>query len=426
MTAPDQPDQRPHKATIYVLKTLVEGSADKPTTVRVTDLITVQFNPTSLKIERSNNTSSGSTTGAQRRQQANEGHAVLSLDLEFDTAEGGPDGNPLDVRLKTAEIRQFVEPPKDKTKSQHAPPRLRFVWGKLVFDGIVTRVSEDLDYFSPEGLALRAKVSLSITEQDLKFERNASGAPARTDSATRPGGGQGSTGPNAPPTGNPDKAFAAQDGESLQQLLSRLGLDPETWRTAMAGLDSPLSLTAGSQVQLSADAAAGVGIGESAGFSAGLSASAGISAGAGVSADAAVTAAAGLSAGAAVGVGAGISAGANLDVAAGLAAGGAIGISAEAAAGFTLSAAGGVAASIGRALSRDVDAALARARGAFAVPGGDVDGGVTLTATTELSASASGSVSASVSATAAASASVDPRAVSYGQGVPLRPRPIAR
>ena len=262
------PNQRPHKARIFVLKELAAGTADKPATVKVTGVITVQFNPTSLKIERNNDTSSGAVVRAQRRTQTNEGHAILSLELEYDTAEGGPDGKPLDVRKKTAEIRQFVEPPKDKT--QKAPPRLRFVWGKLIFDGTVTRVSEDIDYFSNEGLALRAKVSLSITEQNLRFERNASGPGARTDStATQPGGGQGSTGPNAPPAGNPDTAVAAQDGESLQQLLSRLGLDPETWRTAMAGLDSPLALAAGAQVQLSAAASAGAGIGVSAGFSAG-------------------------------------------------------------------------------------------------------------------------------------------------------------
>ena len=34
-------------------------------------------------------------------------------------------------------------------------------------------------------------------------------------------------------------------GESVQQLLARLGLDPAAWRAAMAGLDSPLRLAAG-------------------------------------------------------------------------------------------------------------------------------------------------------------------------------------
>ena len=36
-----------------------------------------------MKLERSNDNSTGTTTKAQRRQQANEGHATLSLDLIF-------------------------------------------------------------------------------------------------------------------------------------------------------------------------------------------------------------------------------------------------------------------------------------------------------------------------------------------------------
>ena len=75
--------------------------------------------------------------------------------------------------------------------------------------------------------------------------------------------------PARQPTDQPDQAAAAQDGESVQQLLTRLGADPATWRSAMAGLTSPLGLTAGAQVQLDASITAGAGIGVSAGFSAG-------------------------------------------------------------------------------------------------------------------------------------------------------------
>ena len=136
-------NERPAKAVIYRLKEIKAGTAEKPPTVQPDgNPITVQFNPTSLKIDRNNDTSGGADTRAQRRNRPNEGHATLSLELEYDTAEGGPDGQPLDVRVRTQDLRQFTEPPKDDPKK--APPRLRFIWGKLTFDGIVTRISNTL------------------------------------------------------------------------------------------------------------------------------------------------------------------------------------------------------------------------------------------------------------------------------------------
>src|SRR5215472_15854602 len=80
---------------------------------------------------------------------------------------------------------------------------------------------------------------------------------------------QQSTGPNADPTRNPAQTVAARDGESVQQLLSRLGADPATWRSAMAGVTSPLDLAAGMQVQLGPSVAVDAGIGVAAGFGAG-------------------------------------------------------------------------------------------------------------------------------------------------------------
>lgn len=438
MTAPEE---KPAKAKLYKLKETPTGSADKAPTVSVDGpAIPVQFNPTSLKLDRTNDTSGGATTRAQRRNRPNEGHATLTLDLEFDTAEGGPDGKPLDVRKRTEDVRQFAEPPKADGKK--APPRIRFEWGTFRFDGIVTRLGEEIDYFSADGLPLRAKLSLTITGQDLLIEANMAGPGRRDDGASTPPGGSAGGGPNSGPTRNPTQVVPAQDGESMQQLLSRLNADPAGWRSAMAGLNSPLGLAAGFQAQLAASASVSAGIGVSAGFAAGLSASAGISAGAGFSAGAGagLTAGAGLSAGAGVTAGAGLAAGlsAGAGVSAGGAVGGAIGFSAEADAGFALSAGGGVAAAVGRTLSRQADLAVSSARGSFDVPGGAGSAGVSVAASA--SATAGVSAAAGVSATSGVSvgmnasggtsvsgaafpvSAVDRRAVSYGYGVPLRPR----
>jgi hypothetical protein len=335
---------------------------------------------------------------ATRRNRPNEGHATLSVELEFDTAEGGPDGFPLDVRKLTQNVRQFIEPPKDAPKK--APPRIRFEWGAFRFDGIVTHLGEEIDYFDTHGTALRAKVTLSITGQDPAFEANVSGPGARDDkAATKPGATQNSTGPNAPPTSNPTQAVAAQGGESVQQLLSRQGADPATWRSAMAGLTSPLDLAAGTPVQLGPSATVDAGIGVTAGFSAG----------------------------------AGIGDVTSADSSTGASADGTVGFAAEASVGFALSAGGGVAAAVGRTLSRAAEQAIANARGSFDVPGSaaagpEASGGVS-------PGGVSGAVSPGgpggvVSPGGAGGAGgpqstapvVDPRAVSYGLGVPLRPR----
>ncbi len=394
MTTP--PQEHPVKAVLYRLIDTPAGTAEKPPVVQADrkSAVTVQFNPTSLKLERNNDTSGGATSRAQRRNRPNEGHAKLSVELEFDTAEGGPDGSPLDVRTKTQDVRQFVEPPKGAPKK--APPRIRFEWGTFRFDGIVEHLSEEIDYFNADGMALRAKVTLAITGQDPAFESNASGPGARDDkAATQPGGAPESTGPNAAPTSSPTQAVAAQDGESVQQLLTRLGADPAAWRSAMAGLTSPLALTAGVQVQLGASASAGTGVGVTAGF------------------------------GAAAGNGAGDVTSADTGTGAGP--GGTVGFAAEASVGFALSAGGGLAAAVGRTLSRAADQAVAGARGSFDVPGSAVNGPP---AGGAASGSAQGTAGGGLPSGGAASgggpgtaaASVDPRAVSYGYGVPLRPR----
>lgn len=366
--------------------------------------INVQFNPTSLKITRQNNVDrGGSTTRTQARQNPSTQSAVLSFDLEFDTAEGDGNGGPKDVRDLTASIRQFVEPdPTDPTKP---PPPVRFIWGTFHFSGIVTSLVEDLDYFSPEGRPLRAKVSVSITEQDARWEANFIGPGAATaTAASLPGESGAKTGLGAAPTSKADHTAVAQAGESVQQLLTRVGADPASWRTAMAGLSSPLSLSGGAQVQFSAGLSAGAGIGASAGFAAGaqLGGSASL--------------------GAALGLGAELRAGASLRAGGGLDASGGGGFFAtsQATAGFALAEGGGLSKSMNIVLSARASAQLDAAKAAFTVPGGS--GQLSLGIGADVAGSGSGSASTSAQSPPRP---VDPRQQGYGMAIPLRARPVA-
>lgn len=371
----------------------------------------VQFNPTSLKITQQNNVDAGgATTQTQRRQNPSTESATLAFDLEFDTAEDtGPDG-PADVRTRTAIIRQFAGPAADAPSEP--PPLLKFAWGTFSFLGIVTSLTEELDYFSPSGRPLRAKVSVTMKELRLDLEAKKAGAGARTgQNATPPGTPNPSGGaPGSAPASNPDTAALAKLGESLQQLLARMNADPATWRSAMAGLSSPLSLGAGAQVQLSAGASASAGLGVTAGFAAGASAGAGIGASAGLRAGGAAGATAGFTAGASAGAGAtaGFSAGAaagataNFSASAGATAG--FSTSASATAGFQLAENGGVAATARATATAQANASVAAARASFETPA--------LTAQAEVR----------VGPGLPPLPPPDPRASSYGQGIPLRPR----
>jgi len=360
----------------------------------------VQFNPTTLKISRSNNIDKGgSTTNTQKRQAFAAQPATLSFELEFDTAEESkPSGEPKDVRDYTRIVRQFIEPTPKKPKDP--PPAIRFHWGSFIFQGIVTQLTEDLDFFASNGTPLRAKVSVTITEQNPEWDGNKVGNGAR-DAAkaaraerTSSGNGAGGAttpsapsgnGPGTPPSPNPVSTALAQAGESVQQLLSRLNEDPATWRSAMAGLDSPLSLTAGTQVQLGATAAASA--------SAGLGASAGFAAGAGVTGSAGFSATAGLSASAGVDAGMTRSAlGVDGDASLGR------GAAAEATAGFVLAEAGGIARASARVQADAAASAQASARASFAAP------------------------AVSATARSRAPAQADARSLTYGRGVPLRAR----
>jgi hypothetical protein len=304
-----------HKAQIYQVYDVKTGPkpADAPPSP-----IPVQFNPTMLKLQYANESTGGATTKAPNRQNPVQGNATLTLELEYDTAEGDGQGRPVDVRTKTKDIIAFVRPPKG-TKGA-PPPRIKFVWGALTFEGNVTSLSEDLDYFDADGRALRSKLNLTIKEQDLSLAL--SPADADVAAASKPGDAARNGAPGSAPTNKPVQTVPANQGESVQQALTRLNADPTLWRTAMAGLDSPLGLSAGTQLQLGAEAS----------FSAGVGASAGIDAGASMGVTASV------------------------------------GVSAEMSVGFALSAAGGIAKSSSTQVAASAQASAVGARASFAVP----------------------------------------------------------
>jgi len=347
--------------------------------------VDVQFNPTTLRLQLANQTSGGSSRGAQVRQYTGTSSTTLTLDLVFDTADEGTTEQPRSVREKTSMVERFVLPQGEGDDKQ-APPKVRFQWGDLIIDGLVESVNIDFDHFAANGTPLRAKVGLSIKEQDSRYMFLESGAGANAPSnAPTPGSPSAAT-PGSSGSGG-DRSALALAGESAADFAARMGLDPSAWRGLAAGLDASLSLEAGLEIGFSASLNAGIGIGVSAGVQTGASASLEENLGLETPASAASSAK----------------------------------TVATQNAGFNLSAAGGLGAAVESAKIANAQSAVADTRAAFQQPAGISQNAAPVqTSLPHQSRVPLAQGSTSGTSIAPAPPRADPRASTYAFGVPLR------
>lgn len=191
----------------------------------VLDTVPVQFNPASLQVEISNSTSPQSGSGSTA-QTATQTSAKLGLDLLFDTTHSGDD-----VRSITRRLRAAVRDPQASGDAPAAgaapytPPSLRFEWGTFCFNGIADGYRETLDFFSAEGVPLRAQVAMSLKEQPGEFSATEADNPsaaaasrARSGAVELPGGGSGLGGASGLAAAGGDlraaRAIASANGEA--------------------------------------------------------------------------------------------------------------------------------------------------------------------------------------------------------------------
>lgn len=166
--------------------------------------IPVQFNPNSLRINYSNTMAAERSTGRNASpapQYIDKSESTFSVQLIYDTTVPGPaqgefswtkeavanNENYLnekktgeathqantDVRNLTKKITdQFIDPTKSPQSNGHSVPRkCQFEWGAFIFRGMISSYSETLDFFSPEGIPLRATVALTLKEDSFQFEQ---------------------------------------------------------------------------------------------------------------------------------------------------------------------------------------------------------------------------------------------------------------
>lgn len=129
----------------------------------LTQFIHVQFNPTEYALAKSATFAEIAIPGLDSPvlQFVRGQSEKLTLDLFLDTTENGIVQEPDDVSKLTKAFHELVRV-QPKT---HAAPRFKFTWGKgLSFEAVAESVTQRFTFFSPEGVPLRATVSLGLRE----------------------------------------------------------------------------------------------------------------------------------------------------------------------------------------------------------------------------------------------------------------------
>lgn len=270
------------KATLWE----VESRDDDVVRVEGSD-VDVQFNPDSLRLTLRNQVEGGESRGRQVRQHVGKSSTELSFDLLFDTAdEVRDDGEARDVRERTAMVERFLVPPVENGERKESPPMVEFHWGSLILDGVMTNLSIDFELFSPDGIPLRARMSVSIQEQDPRYQYLEAGAGSNEASSAKSKGGDGggdgagdasdsgrAGDPGSDSRGDPDRTDTAQEGESLSDFAARQGLDPSRWRALADEVDDPLSLPAGQEIPFDSSLGESLGVDSRRGATGGAEAS---------------------------------------------------------------------------------------------------------------------------------------------------------
>lgn len=280
----------------------------------------VQFNPETLNIAFSNQVAGGDQAGGSAIQFNSKGTTKLTFDLVFDVTDPkiqqrfNKDNKPesrADVRKISKLVTDFMQTEQEGSgdDARFVPPGVRFKWGTFRFDGVVDKITEKIDFFSEQGVPLRATLSVGITKQDVDVNFVAPATDAQNNEAA----------------GTAEKP-TPKSNTSMPDALAKGG-NPEAWHgDALAnGVENPRNLPIGQPLSLGTDLAAGINASLQAGAGAGFSASAGLGGGIsgsiGGSFGAGITASAGLGGG----LGGGGAAGAGLGIGGGAGIGAGIG-----------------------------------------------------------------------------------------------------
>ena len=169
----------------------------------VNPIIQLCFNPTEYQRSKANSFAEIGIPGLQSPPiQYVRGEAEkLTVELLADTSDTLDD-----VRLRyTNPIRDLMNINADL----HAPPIVRLSWGSESFKGVVESLNLTFVLFTPTGIPLRAKISLTLKEYrpvDIQVRQTPKNSP------------------------NVDKSYVVRRGDTLSGIASAFYSDPTKWR----------------------------------------------------------------------------------------------------------------------------------------------------------------------------------------------------
>lgn len=248
--------------------------------------LTVDFDPKSLALSYS---PTGPTPGSSTTPSGtwSEGPAQqtglstsLTVDLTFDTSTTGDS-----VQGKTDQLVRLTRPvAQPSSLSAGAPARkvVRFSWGTFLFYGTVSSMSQTIDFFSEDGVPLRAAVHLSLSEVSPRDPNSGSvaggagsalgggasagfGASASLGASASFGASAGltagaalSANASASASVGTTPVTLAQSGDTLQAIAARAG-GQGSWKAVASanGIDNPRLVPPGTVIDASAQASAG-------------------------------------------------------------------------------------------------------------------------------------------------------------------------
>jgi hypothetical protein len=191
----------------------------------------VLFNPQSLRLNHRSYGPRGSTRRTAKSkdgQAAGRSHQVtaytssLSMELFFDTTHNGKNVQ----NEKTLKLAKLLQSP-----GKEEAPYVEVSWGTFLFVGVIDTMDETLEYFSEEGIPLRARVSLRMSSKGLEeYEEQQSGRGGRPSRGEQP-------------------VTLSQEGDTVQSIASRTG---KNWKEVARAnnIDNPRKLQPGTPLSV--------------------------------------------------------------------------------------------------------------------------------------------------------------------------------
>ncbi|MGH9722861.1 MAG: LysM peptidoglycan-binding domain-containing protein [Bryobacteraceae bacterium] len=188
-------------------------------------IIPLRFNPTEYQVQKTNNFAEIAIPGLETPpiQFIRGASEKLTAELLADTSDTLED-----VRSKYVDkLRDLMRLDTDL----HAPPIVRFTWDTQVFVGVMESLNITYVLFTPEGVPLRAKLSVVLKEyRPVEIQVKES------------------------PTASPDfeKSYVARRGDTLSSIAGAVYRDVSVWREIARanGIQDPRILAPGTTLTL--------------------------------------------------------------------------------------------------------------------------------------------------------------------------------